>query len=62
AATVAATTLSGTNISFAGPITQTVPGTGTGLDAELWDGATKTISTGAPSGGVDGDIWFQYDA
>lgn len=25
-----------------------------------WNGATKTVSTAAPSGGANGDIWFQY--
>jgi hypothetical protein len=25
-----------------------------------WQGAHKFVSTGAPSGGVDGDIWFRY--
>lgn len=31
-------------------------------DALKWDGANKTISTSAPSGGADGDIWFQREA
>lgn len=30
-------------------------------DATKWGGATKTVSTAAPSGGVDGDIWFQLE-
>ena len=25
-----------------------------------WGGSTKYVSTGAPSGGADGDIWFRY--
>lgn len=25
-----------------------------------WNGAAKTVSTAAPSGGANGDIWFQY--
>ena len=25
-----------------------------------WNGSTKFVSTSAPSGGVDGDIWFRY--
>lgn len=29
-------------------------------DSTKWNGANKTVSTAAPSGGVDGDIWFQY--
>ena len=28
--------------------------------ATKWNGAAKTISTAAPSGGANGDIWFQY--
>lgn len=28
--------------------------------ATKWSGATKYVSTAAASGGVDGDIWFQY--
>ena len=31
-------------------------------DALKWNGANKTISTSAPSGGADGDIWFQREA
>ena len=34
----------------------------TNLNAEIWDGAKKTVSTGGPSGGVDGDIWFRREA
>ncbi len=33
----------------------------TDLNSDLWDGANKTVSTSAPSGGSDGDIWFQYE-
>jgi hypothetical protein len=29
-------------------------------NALKWDGATKYVSTTDPSGGSDGDIWFQY--
>ena len=29
-------------------------------DATDWDGAGKTVSTSAPSGGNDGDMWFTY--
>ena len=28
--------------------------------ATKWNGANKTVSTAAPSGGANGDIWFQY--
>lgn len=28
--------------------------------ATKWNGAAKTVSTAAPSGGANGDIWFQY--
>lgn len=29
-------------------------------DSVLWAGSALTISAAAPSGGADGDIWFQY--
>lgn len=32
------------------------------LATAKWLGSNKTISTAAPSGGVDGDIWFQREA
>lgn len=32
----------------------------TAVNATKWNGANKTVSTAAPSGGVDGDIWLQY--
>jgi hypothetical protein len=35
-------------------------GAGSGLDADKWDGGHKTFSTGDPSGGSDGDVWFKY--
>jgi len=31
----------------------------TNLNAQIWDGANKTVSTSAPSGGADGDLWFK---
>ena len=31
-------------------------------DALKWAGANKTVSTSTPSGGADGDIWFQREA
>lgn len=34
--------------------------TSTAANALKWGGANKTVSTAAPSGGADGDIWFQY--
>ena len=30
-------------------------------DSTEWNGSVKTVSTGAPSGGSDGDIHFQYE-
>lgn len=30
-------------------------------DSSKWDGANKTVSTGAPTGGASGDIWLQYE-
>jgi len=29
-------------------------------NATKWNGSTQSTSTAAASGGVDGDIWFQY--
>lgn len=50
--------------SFTGilPITKGGTGntTGKATDATKWSGATKYVSTAAASGGVNGDIWFQY--
>lgn len=37
-------------------------GNGSGLDSDLWKGASYTVSTAAPTGGNDGDFWFQRDA
>lgn len=34
----------------------------TNLNAEMWAGAKKTVSTSPPSGGSNGDIWFERDA
>jgi len=31
------------------------------LNADLWDGGNKTVSLSAPSGGANGDVWFQYE-
>lgn len=33
---------------------------GTAVNATKWDSAAKTVSTNAPSGGNDSDIWFVY--
>ncbi len=33
--------------------------TGTAPNSIKWNGGTKTVSTAGPSGGVDGDVWFQ---
>lgn len=50
--------------SFTGilPIAKGGTGNATGhaVSAATWDGATKYVSTAAASGGVNGDIWFQY--
>lgn len=35
---------------------------GTAADSTKWGGATKYVSTSAPSGGVSGDIWFEREA
>lgn len=40
----------------------TVDGDASGLDADTWKGATFTVSTSTPSGGVDGDFWFEREA
>jgi len=44
--------------TFTGTVTATV--TGTASNATKWNNATMYTSTAAASGGVDGDIWFQY--
>lgn len=36
--------------------------TDTAADSTKWAGSTKYVSTAAPSGGVDGDIWFEREA
>ena len=33
---------------------------GKAADSTKWNGAAKTVSSAAPSGGADGDVWFQY--
>jgi len=33
-----------------------------GLNADKWDGGDKTVSTSTPSGGSDGDVWFEREA
>ena len=40
----------------------TVDGNGSGVDADLWKGATFTVSTSAPSGGTNGDFWFRRES
>lgn len=35
-------------------------GDASGLDADLWKGATFTVSTSDPTGGNNGDFWFKY--
>lgn len=36
-------------------------GNSSGLDADLWKGANYTVSTSAPSGGANGDFWFERE-
>lgn len=36
--------------------------TATAADSTKWGGATKYVSTAAPSGGADGDVWFEREA
>ena len=43
-------------------LTERFDSNGSALNAVTWDGAKKTISTSAPSGGANGDIWFQREA
>lgn len=42
------------------PVGQLNVSTLTAADAPRWAGAARTVSTSAPSGGQDGDLWFQY--
>jgi hypothetical protein len=44
----------GTNIYVYNPVNFSV------ANANTWSGSSKTTSAAAPSGGVNGDIWFQY--
>lgn len=37
-------------------------GDGSGLDADLWKGADYTVSTSGPTGGNNGDFWFEREA
>ena len=47
--------------AFAGPLTGNVTGNAdTATNSTKWNGAAKTVSASAPSGGASGDIWFQY--
>lgn len=39
---------------------QTAIASGKSADSGLWNGSNKTVSTAAPSGGNNGDFWFQY--
>lgn len=32
------------------------------LNADLWDGGNKIVSVSPPSGGADGDVWFEREA
>jgi hypothetical protein len=36
-------------------------GDASGLDADKWKGASYTVSTATPSGGADGDFWFERE-
>jgi len=74
AVTITATTADTLNGTTAGSVvstkwlaanlTQDVEGSWrlSGVDAKTWDGSTKTVSTSAASGGVDGDIHLKYTA
>ena len=68
------TTASGTLTVSGSTVTMTTPTVALGtfttsntsvvanLNATKWDGAAKTVSTSAPSGGSAGDVWFRYVA
>lgn len=47
------------NTTFPGVVTATLF-SGKATNSTQWNGANKTVSTAAPSGGANGDIWFQY--
>jgi len=47
---------SGSTSPFTVDSTQVV----TNLNADRWDGGHKTVSTAAPTGGTDLDVWFEY--
>lgn len=60
------------NLTVNGTLTATLTGNCTGSSSSCtgnaatasnstkWNGAAKTVSTAAASGGANGDIWFQY--
>lgn len=60
------------NLTVSGTLTATLTGNCSGSSgsctgnaatastATKWNGAAKTVSTAAASGGANGDIWFQY--
>lgn len=56
--TASVTITPSTNTITAGTFAGNLAGTAT--NATQWGGSNKYLSSGAPSGGVHGDIWFQY--
>lgn len=65
--------LGGANVLYSGSplgtpssgVATNLTGTASGLtsgDSTKWNGANKTVSTSAPSGGANGDMWFEREA
>lgn len=63
-------TVAGVELSAVGSAITTSDGSDTSVPSigqivafgTKWGGAEKTVSTGDPSGGSDGDFWFKYSA
>lgn len=58
--TMANTTVN-TQVGTWGISTPTIWANGYNLTSTRWNGAEYTVSTAAPSGGSDGNFWFQRD-
>ena len=62
-------TVSQTKINYLNDVTSDIQAqingklgsTATAVNSTEWAGAAQTVSTAAPSGGSDGDIWFQRE-
>jgi hypothetical protein len=58
--TTETTALSGVTANVQTQLDSKLPASGTAVNSQKWNGATMYTSTAVASGGVDGDVWFQY--